>query len=273
MTQMWNDVSFLLFQQPGSEPKDSVSSYLIDCAVHIGQPNPVLAHVEWFIPRGPAWRTLGSSHAATYIGESFGWQGLDDDFYDRTAGHWRAVPVYARMITPALENACEGCGGAPYSMLRYLTTLPLLSGVGALLPDRPTSPGHCGTLVARTLKLALPNGESDAILPHGSHAYGPSSTYNSVSSWLGTEGYRAIRRTGWHRQWALDTEGKVEKVVPLHTLSDTQLSELSVQNIAESVVSLIDRLGAARSTLDSSAAVEVERLLAVTLLRIDKRWG
>ena len=269
--RMWNDVSFLLLQEPPEVAPSGVLNVMIDFLLRRVQPYPIFSHIEWFLPMKDAYRKTGTAHAATYIGEEFKWQ-VSDGFYDRLLGHWRAVPVPTRMLTPALEKACSSCSGAPYSIGRYLVTLPALHSIGSLLSDDATSPGHCATLVARTLKISMPNGESRPILPLSSSAYGPSTLYNAVVGWLHGRGGETLTKFEWYRAYE-STKDSNNPTAAIASLSDSEIGQLKSENLAGGVVALIESVMQTYSGDNPEESARAERALGSVLVRLGKIWG
>ena len=93
-------------------------------------------------------------------------------------GAWVAVPVHMTHAQALLvQQAANEARGAPYSLVRYLT-----SGYGArwlahLLPKGGATPGHCATIAARLLKAG--RGER---LRHSEGYYGPSALVAELNS-------------------------------------------------------------------------------------------
>ena len=131
---------------------DSLLNFAIE---HLQPGSPVYAHVELLIPSAGKPGIFATYHGCS--GARW-WHphGAACDYYlNDTADRWRALPLRVPAADAQLIAAfASQCTGAPYSIARYLTSARLLRPMSAFLSDRPKSPGHCATLVARALRSA-----------------------------------------------------------------------------------------------------------------------
>lgn len=165
------DVVFLLGLEGGSPNPDwSLGERFLDVLVRNFQPRPTFVHVELFVP--PSGNE-DKTQFATYIGRHADWgSGEDTSFYIGGRNSWRAFPVRAK---DAVRLACEEERGAPYSLLRYVTSAHPFRVFAPLLAARPKSPAHCATLSARVLKAA------GVTLPRTAAWYSPSTLWLELS--------------------------------------------------------------------------------------------
>ena len=181
---------------------------LIDWLIRVAQPKPTLAHVELVaidehdpvvVPpterpsdHAATARTtrVHTSHFATYLGESAGWQESGPYYVDAAQFSWRALPIHEGLgLQARVRSECQQEQGAPYSLTRYLLAwrpvrdLLHLFGRGRRDPRRDTrgAPGHCANVTARVLQRACVRAD---LLPRHSTAYGPSTLYRSLARHL-----------------------------------------------------------------------------------------
>ena len=167
------DVAYVLFLNPEPHRTGTSGEQLVSCLVeHFGpgdkRPTPV--HCELLV-------TGARAFFATYIGSTGArWYGNASDstayYLTQNGARWRAVPAPVR--SASVQTAADRCDGAPYSMIKYLTSLRFARALARLWPDFPRSPAHCAVLTARVLKLA------GCVLRWSSAWYAPGSLYNEL---------------------------------------------------------------------------------------------
>lgn len=180
------DLVYALFLEDAEEGVALQSSgwysWAIEKAAGVFAPRPAygpgLVHCELLVPAvGEETRC----NFATYLGveKGAGWQEAGDadlKYYCLlTARRWRAVAVRAPGLAARVREAGDAAVGAPYSVLRYLTSVRPLRGLSWLLPDTPTSAGHCATVTARVLKGA------GAAVKHAAAYYAPATLYEELT--------------------------------------------------------------------------------------------
>lgn len=253
-----DDTIYVLGMEVGT-PNNSLSieEIVLDALVKTLQPAPVLTHVELFIPPGS-----GSNYVtfATYLGRSAGWGESfpgSRDFYLGGKHSWRAIPVRASNIVPMALMACKEEEGAPYSVLRYLTSVPPARSLASFLPDSPKSPGHCATISARVL------GKAGVHLPRSSAWYSPSTLYIELS--------KPRRMKGYSQHSIVETEDTMEAVETLLRGSDDAVKAMSYDACHMAIDHLQKKVVEqhASELLDTEKEVAMERNLAKALLR----WG
>lgn len=172
---------FLLFL----ESTDTVDASLgfwertLNTLIKTMQPNPVLMHVELFIP---AIQKGDEVHFSTYLGRHAGW-GTDfggakqaKGFYLGTNGsRWRAVPVISTKAIERVRAACqdEALCSTAYSLLGYAFSAPPLRAVAAVRDNAVGAPAHCAALTSRVLTRAI----KTLNLPQSDAWYGPSTLF------------------------------------------------------------------------------------------------
>lgn len=179
------DVAYILFLEPDSEEsgkRPGPFEQMITSAIHAFTPEPTLVHCEVLLPPVPdsAGRRI---HFATYMGQTASWQNRDREADDGisfylidNASRWRAVPIFGRNAVESLRLACDANVNSPYSISRYLTSMPVIRGFANILPDSPGSAGHCATLTARVLSES----RVGPPLQHASAWYSPGTLYKEL---------------------------------------------------------------------------------------------
>lgn len=166
---------FLLGIEAGAPKEDwSFGERFLDMLVRNFQPSPVFVHVELFVPPR---NSDDQTQFATYVGRKAGWGSSGDDasFYVGGRNSWRAFPVKAENAAHLARLACEQEEGAPYSLLRYVTSTHPFRTLAPFLAASPKSPAHCATLSARVLKAA------GVALPRTAAWYSPSTLWLELS--------------------------------------------------------------------------------------------
>ena len=171
-----DDVVFALFLEcrEDATPGASVAENALSTLIRLMQPMPSMAHVEILIAD-----CKGDPHFATYIGRKAGW-GVSfgenpAEFYMKVnAGLWRAVPIVSKNAAARVRAECGWHVDTPYSLARYVCSVPPLRSLAGLLKDGVGDPAHCAALTARCLKRAV--GRSSPI-KHSSPWYGPSTLW------------------------------------------------------------------------------------------------
>lgn len=171
-----NKIAWALFLEPGMEASSAAAGCL-NAAIEAFQPAPSMMHVELlFCGGGGNLRGF-----ATYLGatanfsETFGNQ--REFYFGDRSGKWRAVPFTIR-DGAALEAECYSHVGTPYSLCRYLFSLPPARAIASLLSDAPLAPAHCATLAARLIQKV----DGKARLAHASSWYAPSTMFLELSN-------------------------------------------------------------------------------------------
>lgn len=170
------DAAYLMFIDP--TPKESTGvkeenqtmfTNLLNAAARYLQPHPGVLHTELlFISKHGKCH-----HFATYIGDEANWQVSSTEYYQSQL--WHAIPIAFGPDVQLLIQECQKCVHAPYSIMKYLVSTPLLGWVSYLIADEYKSSAHCGGLVARVIK----NANSDMMsLP--APRYSPSDVYNTA---------------------------------------------------------------------------------------------
>lgn len=170
------DIAFLLFIDPTPKDathirsdEDTLLNRFLNWAAKSFQPPPGVLHTELLFINH-----LGQCHHfATYVGDEANWQQSSEEYYK--SQRWHAIPIAFGKDVSTLIQECNKCKHAPYSILRYLISTPILGWTSYLISDNYQSPAHCGGLVARIVK----NSKSD-MFPYPSPRYSPSDVYNSA---------------------------------------------------------------------------------------------
>lgn len=241
------------------DPSWGIWQTLLDAVVQSAQPRPSMTHVELVIP---AAKTKESMHFATYIAEKAGWFQNNRSFYlGENAGLWRAVPVSCANAAQRVRAECKKHVGTEYSISRYLWAVPPLRAFSSILPDRPMSYAHCGTLTARVLKRAL----SEMAPEHPSGWYGPSTLFIELSSDEVQNKTHAFLKGTESMKSLTETE---EETLALNTLlngSDDEVQTLSDASCCSAIRLLAER--SSDTNLDETARRIVQKQLATSLLR------
>ena len=176
-------VYILALQADDSEnPEWGVWDRVLDGLVKMFQPSPVMTHVELMLPPSEATpATLRGVHFAAYKRQLAGWgEALQDkhSFYMlENYARWRAMPIVAQDAGEKVAAECERHVDTPYSLARYLASVPPGRAFAWALSDAPRAPGHCATVAARVLRSALPELE----LAHPAAWYGPATLFHELS--------------------------------------------------------------------------------------------
>ena len=272
------DVAYVLFLEPMDENDARTSGAMdrfITSAIRAFTPDPTLVHCEVLLP--PIPNSSGRrTHFATYMGQEAAWQSRDpatDDgiaFYlIDNATKWRAVPIFGSNAVESLRLACQSNVNAPYSMSRYLTSVPPLRGMARMLSDQPGSTGHCATIVARVLSQA----HVGASLQHASAWYSPGTLYQELWNCLGDTQCLPAMSTK-PIQSALLTKTKMS---PVEALLDVPVSFEHVRALGESVCTqaieeLTRRVVQARVANGGHGRDEASRVAQKDLARGLLRW-
>lgn len=272
------DVAYVLFLEPVDVAGAKTSSTLdrfITSAIRTFTPDPTLVHCEVLLP--PIPNSSGRrTHFATYMGQEAAWQSRDPSTDDGIAFYlidnatkWRAVPVFGKNAVDSLRLACQSNVNAPYSMSRYLTSVPPFRGMARMLSDQPGSSGHCATIVARVLSQA----HVGASLEHASAWYSPGTLYQELWSCLdGTQRFPATSTESIQSVLLTTT-----KVSPVAALLDAPVSFEHVRSLGESVCTqaieeLTRRVVQARVANGDQGRDEASRVAQKDLARGLLRW-
>ena len=177
-----------------------VDSAIRNCSPTTGESKKAIVHTELLFPPRPGdKRTFEDNRNffATYI-YSFGtdllrekvekrscaqWQNKVYNYEQAEAYYlcemgalWRAVPV-VHQCGDQLERAADSCIGAPYSILRYVTSVKWLRWFSRFLSNDRKASAHCATLVARVLEYGF---GPKTPLAHTAAWYSPASLYNEL---------------------------------------------------------------------------------------------
>jgi hypothetical protein len=170
------DAAYLLFIDPTpknstgvKEEHASMLTNLLNSAARYLQPYPGVLHTELlFISKQGKCH-----HFATYIGDEANWQLSSPEYYQ--SQQWHAIPIAFGSDVNILIQECQKCVNAPYSILKYVVSTPILGWVSYLMTDKHKSSAHCGGLVARIIK----NANSD-MMSMPAPRYSPSDVYNAA---------------------------------------------------------------------------------------------
>jgi len=248
-----NNIAWALFLEPGTEASSAAESCL-NAAIETFQPAPSMMHVELLFCDDRR-RLQGF---ATYLGAAANFSGAfgnQREFYlGNRAGKWRAVP-FVISNGAALTAECYHHVDTPYSLRRYLFSVPPVRAISFMLPDTPLAPGHCATVSARLIRRV----DGPKRLVHASAWYAPSTLFLEVTN----EKNRLAARTE-----LLNHAPTVEN----QAFADVMCrgSDESVERLSES-----ERIGALRLLSETALADDVDdtkraisqRLLATGLLR------
>lgn len=173
--------TFFLIGLEGDDPDPSFSfgQRVIDKLVKSFQPSPVLTHVELLLPPSSS---RDESHFSTYLGRNaaFGSKFANSKTFYLGGGNvnsWRAIPVQGAR---ALKNARDVCSrevDTPYSLSRYVFSVPPGRALAGILPDHTGSPAHCAALSARIIRDAV----QEYGLAHHAPWYAPSTLFLECS--------------------------------------------------------------------------------------------
>jgi hypothetical protein len=263
------DMGFVLFLEAHERGdwSEGVFSHALGMLITAMTPVPNVVHAEILVPPSPdhAMGEQCDTNFATYIGGSgASWQNDDleetvDYYIKHNGGRWRALPVVGRNARERARKACNSCNGAPYSICRYLTSLPFFREVGErLLSKTAQSPGHCATIAARVISASR-----DKPLPHAASYYSPSSLYQSVASTM------AATEVG---DRAGDAESTIRALVrePLSAKAVQRIGDTRCARAVRELAARCLSLHASAEGVDLSAGSDVaaaEHALACALLR------
>ena len=173
--------TFFLLGLEGDDPDPnfSIGQRVIDTLVKTFQPSPVLTHVELLLP--PASHR-DESHFSTYLGRNAAYGSSfanSRDFYlgPGNIGSWRAIPVQGPQALKCARQVCSNEVNTPYSLSRYVFSVPPGRAFAGLLPDHTGSPAHCAALSARIIRDSIPLYS----LTHYPPWYSPSTLYLEAS--------------------------------------------------------------------------------------------
>ena len=260
-----HDTVFLIGMEAGPASSEwSVQETILDTLVKAFQPSPVLTHVELFIP--PGCEKESEVTFATYVGRHAGWGASfpdSRDFYTGGVHSWRAIPVRASKIVQMVRMACKAEEGAPYSLLRYLTSVPPARAVASILTDKPHSPGHCATISTRILR------RSGVHFPQSSAWYSPSTLYIELSKPSRAESYAREDETENHIKSLVETERTMTAVETLLRGSDDSVEAMIISDCQIAVDHLQKQVVTQRAMgiADTVREAVLERNLARALLR------
>lgn len=260
-----DDLIFVLFLTPvDPAPSWTLGQRLIDFAIRVFQPAPIMAHVEIFIP--PSKDSVHSKcHFATYIGRTANWCDDDDsksDFYFREkTNKWRAVPI-ARAAAGRLvrEEASLHCQTS-YSILKYPFSAAPLRAFAGIFSDDYLASGHCATITARVLKRAL------RVLVHPSGWYSPSTLLIETSSGAIAKNTHSFLVDRLHAKSIIENENILSAIDTLTRGSDDAVRSLSHSQCSSAVRQLATGVASRFDTDDEVGACIAQTQLATALLR------
>ena len=248
-----NKIAWALFLEPGTEASSAAEACL-NAAIEAFQPAPSMMHVELLFCDDRR-RLRGF---ATYLGATANFSdafGNQREFYlGNRAGKWRAVPFVIR-DGAALAAECHHHVDTPYSLSRYLFSVPPVRAISFMLPDTPLAPAHCATVTARLIRRV----DGPKKLVHASAWYAPSTLFLEVTN----EKNRLAARTELlNHAPAAENQAIVDVIC---RGSDASVGELSKS----------ERMGALRLLSEHAIADDIDetkraisqRLLATALLR------
>ena len=261
-----DDLIFVLFLTPvDPDPTWNLGQRLIDFAIRVFQPAPIMAHVEIFIPP-PKDSVHSKCHFATYIGRTANWCDDDDDsksdFYFREkTTKWRAVPI-ARAAAGRLvrEEASLHCNTS-YSLWKYPFAAAPLRAFAGIFSDAPLAPGHCATITARVLKRAL------RVLVHPSGWYSPSTLLIETSSGAIAKNTHSFLVDRLHAKSTCEEEDTMISIDTLTRGSDEAVKSLSHSQCSSAVRQLATGVASRFDTDDEVGACIAQTQLATSLLR------
>ncbi len=149
-------------------------TFIVDTAIHFGQPSPYLKHVELMLVD----KNGKVSFYNTYMGQRAQVRHYDDLYY--STRNWRAVPVDLDTSEHLLRAFAqrENEAQTPYSLFRYLLAVPLCGLFAPLVDDSVGTGAQCASLAARAIKNSLTTGR--LLLPWSAPRYSPSLLYNHL---------------------------------------------------------------------------------------------
>ena len=170
--------TFLLAVVPRPRSTSASSSFtaISEWLTELFSPKPTKIHVALLSLIGSESRCCPFS---TYGGIGAGW---DSQFSHQDmvayylqgpySGCWRAFPI-ATTKTEASTFAknCKACESAPYSLSRYVCSVPPFRNLTRFLNDDCKAPAHCAGLAARILSRTF------GFLKHAPPYYHPTSLY------------------------------------------------------------------------------------------------
>ena len=249
------------------DPHWSMARRALDLLVRTFQPSPVITHVEILLLH----RSTGDQvHFSTYLGHTAGWGSSFPDSKEFYLGRqhtcrWRAIPVQGVKIAELLRRVCKMSEKAPYSLSRYVFSVPPLRAFASVLPDGPCSPAHCAGLAARLLQEA----SRELALPKSPPWYSPSTIFIELS--------RPSRMACVSQQVHDSKKSKLpyetaQTLGALETLlrgSDASVAQLQASSCLGAIESLTERVAVQRAGKQEDTAKEaiLERQLARALLR------
>lgn len=176
---------FLLFLESTDAVDNSLGFWerTLNTLIKTMQPNPVLMHVELFIP---AIQKGDEVHFSTYLSRHAGW-GSDfggarqaTNFYLGTNNsRWRAVPIISTKAIERVRAACqdEALCSTAYSLAGYAFSAPPLRAIASMRDNTVGAPAHCAALTARILSRAI----KTLKLPQSDAWYGPSTLFLEIA--------------------------------------------------------------------------------------------
>ena len=170
--------TFLLAVVPRSRSTSASSSFsaTAEWLTELFSPKPTKIHVALLSLIGSESRCYPYS---TYVGIGAGWD-IQFSHEDMVAyylqgpysGCWRAFPIATtKAEASTFAKNCKACEKAPYSISRYVCSIPPFRQMTRLLNDDCKSPAHCAGLSARVLSRTF------GFLKHASPYYHPTSLY------------------------------------------------------------------------------------------------
>lgn len=255
---------FLLCLEPSAKPEPTTTTFErgVNAIIESMQPSPSILHVELCFAPGAS----DDANFATYLGSRAGWgksfPGQREFYLGHNVSSWRAVPVVGRNASDRVRQECDHHISTPYSVARYLSSVPPFRALAALLPDGVGAPAHCATLAARILKRSL----SELPLKHASGWYGPATLFLELDGEPARAAAREeLARTAQRVRARVEEE---EEAIAMNTLlkgTDDDVVALTTEACGRAVHAFATR--AVDEGLDEVARRLVQRQLATALLR------
>ena len=258
-----DDVVFALFLdcRADATPGASTAENALATLIRLMQPMPSMAHVELLIAD-----SKGDPHFATYIGRTAGWgasfgENPAEFYMNLNAGLWRAVPIVSKNAAAKVRSEIGWHVDTPYSLARYVCSVPPLRSFAGLLSDDVGDPAHCAALTARCLKRAM--GSSSNPIKKSPVWYGPSTLWLQLT-------HHNDNHHNHHNQTSHVHGAPESTLVYTETLlhgRNEAIRELSKAEKNEAILHMANRaLHAARGS-DSVGVKLVQKQLATALLR------
>lgn len=230
-TSLKSPIAFLLFVDPkppdNAPPKPySLTVRILGALSRTFQSWPGMLHTELLFVMSDG----KCHHFSTYIESNANWR-QTDSYYAQN--RWHALPIAIGAEVQTLVARCNECRNAPYSIWRYILSTSTLGWLAHLVQDQPTSPAHCGGLMARAL-------HDVRHLQWLSPQYSPSSLYATTAAQLKAHPLRG-GGSGIVHSLGGAHPSMIERN-PLLTSSDDQLRMLSGSERLEHLLEYVDHV-------------------------------